>query len=238
MQAVNPVDSAVSAYGEVWEGRRVLFQIGAIPAAVMIVVALISLRAGSASLLGAVVTLLCQAVSAGLMGLVIMRWIRSAEDRFATLPAVLPARPAGGEQTFLIWYVGLSVLPSLVLLPVTGGPISPAVGGVLGLVLALVALYVQLRLSFFYIELALGRLPSAGDSFAATSGVVWRMLGATILVLIPVVVATLFAALIFGSGAASTGGLTLAVLAIVEAALSMVGVALVASVGLAYWRAR
>lgn len=243
MQTVNPVDSATNAYREVWAQRRALFQIATIPVAGMIVLSLISSRLAGIGTLGLLISLVCQIIVAGLAALIIIGWVRAVQDQFGTVRPVLPTRPTPSEQTFLLWYVGLSVLPAFVVslvMPSPGAMASgAATGGFFGLVVALAVLYLQLRLSFFYIELALGRSPTVAQGFAMTEGgVAWRLLGGAVLAIIPVIVVILLFATILASAAAAGNILALVVLVVIQAVISAVSVALVASVGMAFWRAR
>lgn len=238
MRTVTPVDSAVRAYGQVWQRRRVLIQLATIPTMGMVVAGMVGARLDGIGSVGTLVGLLCQMVVAVLVAVVIIGWVRAVQGGFGEVRPVALASPTPAEINFLFWYVGLAVLPSFAVSLVASVALGPAAAGLGRLLVALAVLYVQLRLSFYYIELALGRAPAVGQAVATTGPLVWPMFGATLLALIPVTVAAALLALAFGPGTVFGGSLGLAVIAIAQGMLSAVGAALVASVGMGYWQSR
>ncbi|RJF87892.1 hypothetical protein D3874_13380 [Oleomonas cavernae] len=91
-------------------------------------------------------------------------WFRAVNSGFTRVAMVLPLAPSASERLFLIWALGIGILPgavvSLLVGAGDGGASAGAVAGMglVGLIVSIAIIIIAVRLSFFFEDLALGKI--------------------------------------------------------------------------------
>jgi len=246
MTKPNVVDAAVGAYRELLAHVNDWATVAIVPALIGGVIAVAGNYAAGlvGGFLGSLIGIVFTLAAGAFAYCVNIAWFRAANSGFTRVAMVLPLAPSPSERHFLIWALGIGILPGAVVSLLLGGAAAggASVGTVAGsgfvdLVVSIAMLIIAVRLSFFFEDLALGKNTTPGTSFNATGPYFGSILGSVVLVVIPIAIVMMVVGLILGPLIVSLGVVGLAIFQLVAVLVGAIGSALLASVVNAYYTA-
>jgi hypothetical protein len=244
MTKPNVVDAAVGAYRELLAHVNDWAKVAIVPALIGGVIAVIGTYVAGliGGFVGSLVGIVFSLAAGAFAYCVNIAWFRAVNSGFTRVAMVLPLAPSASERLFLIWALGIGILPGAVISLLVGGAEGASAGaiagtGLVGLVVSIAIIIIAVRLSFFFEDLALGKTTTPGTSFNATGPYFGSILGSVILIIIPIVIVMMIVGLILSPLFVSLGIVGLAIFQLVAVLVGAIGAALMTSVVNAYYTA-